>query len=232
MRNSLYIVVALLAGLVLGNWGVKSDLRKARKEATELQRQLDGRSQRQEGVRGITSMLRVPEPTRSRQPAAAPAVNTNAPVAAAEVTSNAAAPATTESPRENLETTVELWKTRSALARNSFVSNINASPVQTQMFDQTIDAMNEELGDKIRQWADDVKKQQTFSPETGVRMMNDLSSTVVKAYDELDRVLTADWRDQAGKEFQLFDFINPEVALPLADIDKFPAMHPRPRPQP
>ncbi len=36
MRNSLYIVVALLAGLILGNWGVKSDLRKARKEAAEL----------------------------------------------------------------------------------------------------------------------------------------------------------------------------------------------------
>ena len=46
MRNSLYIVVALLAGLVLGSWGVKSDLRKARKEATGLQQQLEGRNQR------------------------------------------------------------------------------------------------------------------------------------------------------------------------------------------
>ncbi len=77
-----------------------------------------------------------------------------------------------------------------------------------------------------------MKQQGTFSPETGLRMMNDLSSTLVKAYDDLDRDMPADWRDKAGKEFQLFDFINPEVALPLADIENFPQMRPRPRPQP
>jgi hypothetical protein len=227
MRNSLSIVIALLAGLVLGNWGVKSDLRKARKEAAEFREELNRRTQRQEGVRGITSMLRVPEPTRSRRPAAAspaPDTSTNTAAAAAPATTNAPASARSRSFGENIQEAVELWKTRSALARTSFISNVGATPVQTQMFDQTVEAMNKELGDKIQQWADYVKQQKTFSPETGLRMMNDLSSTLVKSYDELDRAMPADWRDRAGQEFQLFDFINPEVALPLADIENFPQM--------
>ncbi len=234
MKNSLYIVIALLAGLVLGNWGVKSDLRKARKEAAELREELNRRSQRQEGVRSITTMLRVPEPTRSHRPlppSPAPDTSTNAAVTAPAST-NAPAPTRSRSFEENIQEAVELWKTRSALARTSFISNVGATPVQTQLFDQTVDAMNKELGDKIRQWAEYVKQQGTFSPETGLRMMNDLSSTLVKAYDDLDREMPADWRDKAGKEFQLFDFINPEVALPLADIENFPQMRPRPRPQP
>jgi hypothetical protein len=227
MKNSLSIVIALLAGLVLGTWGAKSDLRQAKKAEKELQQQLDRRDQRPAGARAITSMLRVPEPNLAR-PTAPPVAPTNAPTAA--VTSNT--PAAQPSGRENIELAVEAWKTRTALARNNLIANLNASPVQTQLFDQTVDAMNKELGDKIRQWALYVKEQKSFSPETGVRVMNDLSSTVVKSYDELDRVLTTDWRDKAGQEFQLFDFINPEVALPLADIENFPALRTRPRPQP
>ncbi len=154
MRNSLYIVVALLAGLILGNWGVKSDLRKARKEAAELREELNRRTQRQEGVRSITSMLRVPEPTRSRaRPVTTspePPVSTNTPAAAPPASTNAPAPSRSRSFEENIQEAVELWKTRSALARTSFISNVGATPVQTQLFDQTVDAMNQELGDKIR----------------------------------------------------------------------------------
>jgi len=224
MKNSLYIVLALLAGLVLGNWSVKSDLRKAQKEIASLKEQVNQRGQRQDSIRSITSMLRVPEPS-SRQEPTTTVASTNTPTASVEVTTNA--PPSTKSDRESfregIKTAVDAWKTRSALARDGFLSNINATPVHTQMFDKSIEAMNKELGDKIQQWADYLKTQKEVSAETGLRMMNDLSGTLVKSYDELDRVLAPGWRDQAGEQFQLFDFINPEVALPLADAENMPA---------
>jgi hypothetical protein len=49
--------------------------------------------------------------------------------------------------------------------------------------------------------------------------MNELSGIVVTTYDDLDRTLPEDWRDKAGEKFQVFDFINPEVAMPLADVE-------------
>jgi hypothetical protein len=233
MKTTFYIILALLAGLALGSWTVKSDLRKARKEIASFKDQMSQRGQRQESIRSITSMLRVPEPP-SRQEPTAPVAATNTPSVSVEVTTNAAPQTKSdrETFREGIKTAMDAWKTRSALARDGFLSNINASPVQTQMFDKSIEAMNKELGDKIQQWTDYLKTQKEVSAETGLRMMNDLSGTIVKSYDELDRVLSPGWRDQAGEQFQLFDFINPEVALPLADAESLPSFHGRRRHRP
>ena len=225
MKNSLYIVLALLAGLVIGSFSVKPDLRKAREEIKSLKGQLSLRSRRDENLRSVTSMLRVPQP--------GPAPATNAPplprpvepvivvtnmtnMATGEV--RAANVNTNRSFREQIESAVELWKTRSELARNSFLSNLSATPEQTQMFDRAITNMNAQLAEKIRQWTDYLKQEQEVTPESAVRMMNDLSSTIVASYDELDKTLPADWRDKAGPEFQLLDFVNPEVALPFAEV--------------
>jgi hypothetical protein len=228
MKNSLYIVLALLAGLVIGNFSVKPDLRRAREENKSLKDQLSLRSRRDDNLRSVTSMLRVP------QPGPAPATNAPAvqkppePEAVVTNVTNVVtddfrtARARTEDARrsfeEQIKTAVELWKTRSELARNSLLSNLSATPEQTQMFDQAITNMNAQLAEKIRQWTDYLKQQQEVTPESAVRMMNDLSSTIVASYDELDKTLPADWRDKAGPEFQLFDFVNPEVALPFAEV--------------
>jgi hypothetical protein len=229
MKNSIYIVLALLAGLVVGNWSVQSDLRKARQEITGLKEQLDARGRRDNSLQNITSMLRVPDPvpeTTTERPRRRPSrrSSTNE-IAVAGATSSSttnavvANDAERKSMEEQIKTAVDLWKTRSTLARNGFLEKIAATPVQSQMFDQAITNMNQQLSQKIQQWTDYLKQQQReLTPETGVRMMNDLSGTVVSSYDELDRVLAPGWRDQAGPKFQLFDFINPEVALPLAEV--------------
>ena len=221
MKNSLYIVLVLLAGLVIGNFSVKPDLRAAREEVKSLKGQLSLRGRRDDNLRNITSMLRVPEPAR---PAMTNSPRIEKTVEVDAGTNNATNVATSDvrtarSFKEDIESAVGLWKTRSELARNSLLSNVSATPEQAQMFDQAVTNMNAQLGEKIRQWTDYLKQQQEFTPETGVRLMNDLGSTVIAAYDELDHVLAPDWRDKVGTEFQMFDFINPEVALPFAEVD-------------
>ncbi len=234
IKQVMCIVGALLFGLVLGNWSVQTDLRKARLDIADLKKQLAARGSRGNGLQGITSMLRVPEPVRAKT-ADAPKRQHRGPFGhdagstdTALETDRTPQPenASPEAMREQMKTAAELWKTRSALARNSFLSNLAATPEQTQAIDQTIANMNQQLGDKIKQWAEFLKLQPEVSPETGVRMMNDLSSTLVGSYDELDHTLAPDWRDKAGKEFQVFDFINPDVALPLTDV-KFDLSHMR-----
>lgn len=231
MKNAFLIVAALLVGLVVGSWSVKSDLRVARQEIADLKKDLAARGRRETGLRGITSMLRIPEPTAPSLPEMPPenvAPRADKPARVPSTGSTSQVQATRQNFDDQMKSAVELWKTRSALARNSFLSNVAATPVQTQLFDQTVERMNQQLGERIRQWTDHVKQQKQVTPETGVRMMHNLGDTIIAGYDDLDRALPADWRDKAGPEFQLFDFINPEVALPLAEVEgAFNAARPR-----
>ena len=220
MKNALAVVVALLVGLALGTWSVKSDLRAAREEINELKSATTSHTSRQSSLRAVTSALHIPDaPKESARPVShhSPVSMTvsNAATGTEETTNNVPS----ESMKDGIKTATDLWKTRSALARDSFLANIEASPVQQQMFDQTAEKMNKQLGERIKQWSDYLKQQKDMTPETGIRMVNNLSEPVIAAYDELDRSLAPGWRDKAGAKFQMFDFINPEVALPLAEVE-------------
>lgn len=223
MKSTLAVVVALLVGLALGSWSVKSDLRVAKEEIKELKKSINTRTTRQTALRTVTSALKLPEtPRSSTRPEP---IHSDAPTQAVTVVTETGATNTTphgarsRSMEEGLRTAVEAWQTRSALARDSFLSNIQAQPVQQQMFDQAVQKMNEQLAERIQQWAEYIKQQKDMTPETGVRMMNNLSEPVIAAYDELDRTQAVGWREKAGEKFQLFDFINPEVAMPLAEVE-------------
>jgi len=235
IRQVMVVVGALLLGLVLGNWPVQTDLRKARGEIADLKKQLKAHGGRGNGLQGVTSMLRIPEPvrdkivdtsshprrkhTRLEDAAGDTLAETNAvsrpDASAMDVEIGGVDDGSHEDMRERVETAMELWRTRSEIARNNFLGNIAATPEQTQAVDQLVAAMNQQLGDQILKWSAYMKAEPDVGSEAGVRMMHELSSTLVGSYDELDRALSPDWRTDAGKEFQLLDFVSPDVVLPL-----------------
>lgn len=241
MKTVAYALVALLLGLVLGSWSLKADLRNAKREIASLRTKLATRESGQGGLNGITSMLKIQEKTRpdpvrrrgQRPPAARPAVppaETTTAVAAAVPTSAVSSVPEDRRTRhahshgatnllQSLETASALWKTRADLARNSFVSTVATNEDQAAQFEVAMAAMNLRLSNSIRTWVDFVKKEGDMTPETGIRIMNDLSSSLVLAYGDLDRTMPPDWRQKAGSKFQVFDFINPEVAMPLAEVE-------------
>jgi hypothetical protein len=213
MRQSLYLLIALVAGLVIGQFSVKPDLRRAREEIASLRQQAQSRDRRGSPLRNVTQMLQMPEPA-APPPSPAPPPSSPAP-------SEPAAPALrapTHFTNEILAA-AELWQTRAALARATLMDRLNASPVQAQLFDQAITNMNAQLAEKIRAWTDHLKQQPEVTAEVALRMMNDLSGPVLATYEQLDEIFSGDWRAAAGRQFQLFDFINPAVALPLAEVE-------------
>jgi hypothetical protein len=128
--------------------------------------------------------------------------------------------ADTNAVRERLQAAVDLWKVRADLARNSFVSNVTTSDSQTAQFEVTMAAMNLRLSNSIRTWVEYVKEAQTVTPETSIKIMSDLSATLVWAYNDLDRTMPEDWRARAGPKFQVFDFIDPQAAMPLVEVEE------------
>ncbi len=227
MKNAFFIVLALLVGLLVGNLSLKGDLRKAQEEVTTLQGQLKQQGRRQGNFQNVASMLRVPTPpVIPKHPARRFGPGHDKDLDGDELpAAQRDEKAEKKTFEEQIEKAMELWKTRSDLARNNFLSNTGANPQQTQAFDSAVRQMNDELGKKIKDWAEKLKEPSAGNPETGLRMMHDLGYSLISAYDDLDRSQPAGWRDKAGEKFQMMDFINPEVAKPLSGVkDVFEGM--------
>ncbi len=245
MKTVLLSLLALLTGLILGGWGPKSDLRRASAEIEQLQNQLRSRT-RHAGLDGITSMLRIPEGGTAETAAR----DKPAPAAVTIATSNTTVAASTPLPRqprhrpfhgeggedsplpdrktlqERIQVASDLWKVRADLARSAFVSQVTTSTVQASQFDLAVADMNLRLGTAIRDWVATIQEQPDFTPETGIRMMSALSGELVLTYDQLDADMPPDWRQRAGEKFQVFDLIDPQVALPLTEIEGKRMFHP------
>jgi hypothetical protein len=217
MRYLLLAVAALLAGFGLGRWTPTQELRRREAAWIEERNALQRRSA-SPSTSIAREFLRLPAPV-------APPTETLPPVPSPAPTSTT--PAAQESGpqeppsdfRSGMERARELWITRSGLARNSFLANIGATPDEMLRFDETIQAMNEQLAGKITDWAEVVKENGSVTAEDGVRLMHELSGVVAGSYDELDQRLRPGWREKAGLDFQLFDFVDPSVGESLVSVE-------------
>jgi hypothetical protein len=235
MKTAVYILMALLVGMVLGSLPIKGDLRGARSEIEELKKKLASRNTGSDSLTGINSILRIPAKTAPAQQRNAGRAHSRTHIATSSDTdtesvettgslSVATAPESTSGPsatnlNQMLETASAVWKTRTDLARDSFVANVAATPDQVATFDVVMAAMNIRLSNSIRTWVDFAQQEKDITPETGIKIMNDLSSSLVLTYNDLDRTMPGGWRTNAGPKFQVFDFINPDVAKPLTEVE-------------
>jgi hypothetical protein len=230
MNTRILVALAggLAAGLLLGRAVPQADLRVARAEVERLQKQASSRpAAGRAALAGVENMLNVrseevAEVRRSRRHAhpdffaAAAATNGAAPVAT--TTTTPARVAGPHSISNEIEQVKQAWQLRREIARKNFVERAALNESQTTAMDVVIEAMNIRLGESIDRWAAAIQKADEITPETGVRMMNELSSALVLTYDELDRKLPETWREKAGPKFELVQFVDPEVLTPLQDL--------------
>jgi hypothetical protein len=115
----------------------------------------------------------------------------------------------------------ELWRMRSDIARNTFISNTDLDEDQAAQFDVLVAAMNMRLQERIESWAEHLQQsEETIDAETGMRVIGDLTDAMVMTYDEMDRVLPEGWREASGGSVDLTDFIDPTVATPLIEVEE------------
>jgi hypothetical protein len=231
MRQAMVVVIAVLAGMLLGGWGPRSDLRSARAEIEDLKRRMAGGVKPAGEVQGVRQMLRIAnndavkqraaERAKSRRPpagAAGPAPVVSQAVEQAASATNADSVALWEG--ADIEEAAKMWKARTAIARNSFVSNLRLDAKQSDQFDTLVAAMNLRLETGISNWVQGVKAKGDVTTEDGLRLMNELSSAVVLTYDELDRAMPAGWRKAAGGKFDAISFVDPAVAMPFIEVEE------------
>ncbi len=230
MKTGIAVVLALLVGLALGGWGPRTDLRQARDQIKEMEAKLRKRGAATGKMETVKAMLQVKDDemsaARSRARKSSPPKKTTPFRPAADASAPSVTPEpdktrntnTSERFGENLKKEMDLWNTRVEMSRNSFITNLGLNVQQIAMFDGTMAVMNSQLEQGIKQWADSLKQKDEMSSEDGIKMMNELSGVLAKTSGDMDQTLPAGWREKAGGDFELMNFIDPAVALPLADV--------------
>ncbi len=224
MKNFLWIPLAVLAGLALGSWGPRTELRDANDRISLLEQQLTvATAPSDRGMTGVTDMLRIPRDSRQERRTDPPPVDEepDEPAAAHTQRDIPGEEPQPESRRrgleERIEDAVELWRVRSSIARNTFIANAGLKEKDVIAFDVVIKAMNIRMESVLHDWAERIEEGTPLDPETGVRLINDITSVLTLTYDELDRKLPG--TDRREHELALRDFIDPAVAMPLVRIE-------------
>jgi hypothetical protein len=221
MRFLALVCLALVFGFLLGRWAPQSDLDHSRREVEELQKLVKrGGGRGGGGMMGVDALLRLSPPTPAPAPVP-PSLATNATAQAeAEVAPPPEPPRDNRTLRERLEEAREVWEMRSDLARSSFLNNLHASEVQARDFDVLVAAMNLKMEQRVADWVESVRGKEVIRPEDGARLMHGLIGASLETYDEFDHKLPGNWREEAGEDFMLFDFVNPAVGERLLDVEE------------
>ena len=222
VRVWMAVVVALLAGLVLGRLGPQDDLRRLSDRVASLQKELASRPHAGGGtmLAGVRSMFRV---SKQDLEAGARARRVRA---AGDPLTNEAFTATNEAPRSRhsfsnqIAKLKETWLLRASIARTNFISRAELDAQQAAEFDTAIEVMNLRVGETVDKWATRIRQEGRMSPESGLRMMNEVSQAMIMAYDDLDRRLPPEWRQKTGPRFELMTFVDPEVLTPLQEFEQ------------
>ncbi len=245
MKPYILLPFVLLAGLVIGGLGPRSELAKAREELEEARKLARSGVRPTASMSDVSSLLGI-----DRKAASAPAaVDSGADASPAggglsaekpekhDPNTDGVAVSGSENPEpeenaeqgdeedprsgfeDDLDRAIDLWQTRVAIARNTFVANAYLNDSQAVKFDTILEAMNVRIGTTIDEFASEVKDAETVQTEAGIRLMNDITDSMVTAYDEMDQTMPQGWRRRAGDKFTMTDFIDPEVARPLVGIE-------------
>ena len=106
---------------------------------------------------------------------------------------------------------VAQWQAQAVNTRSNFFATANLTPEQQSNFDGLLSGMNDALKERAAFWAEAVKEGKITGPEMYLRMSTDFSSTLVRAYDAMDRAMPPDWRAKAGTDFSVMRFVDPSI---------------------
>ncbi len=102
-------------------------------------------------------------------------------------------------------------KERAVTERQALFTNAGLSPAQQQDFDDLVTAMNSSLKQRSEAFTAMMKDGRPPSPEMGYRMLHDYANTMTRAYEMMDRTMPAGWREKAGENFNMRNFVDPAI---------------------
>ena len=220
-----WLPAAFVIGGLVGYYGPSEELRS--REQREQEEKAKPRSNNAFG--SFAQMVNIPDaakrPRRARDAekhdahdapsaGASESAPTNAPAQTAERRHRRLAP---EDLRARIDEAADLWRARVEIARTAAVDKLGLDGDKAQAFNDAVDAMNDKLRESMQLVADEIAAAKTMTPELGVRLMGDLSTSLAETYDAIGACVGEELRGQVS-DLQLVDFVDPSVAEPLIAV--------------
>lgn len=241
MKYLIFIPFAILLGLAAGSWAPQRELRALRREVGNLKKEL--KSPRKGGkLAALNNIITIPKKKTGRKPGqlkpngrqleqAADAGEksrgvSNLTATAASTNGSAhkrtAHQRTLPNPRsENFETDLEeakeLWQTRVEIARSQWLAKLNLNRDEEQLFDEAIANMNDELYLTMEIVAEGLRHNSEMTTEAGLRVVNQVSETLVRTYDNIREVVSVEKQGEL-ENMEMQNFIDPAAFDPLVDV--------------
>lgn len=252
MKALIWLPAACLAGIVIGAWGPREELRTREEHAAAEKARPRNAA---EGFKAFARLANIPDearrPHRHRQPGKALFTATNAApkkadapkkdaprVTSAPATAPTPAPVATNAPprraermspedlRARIEEAQDLWRTRVELARTQWKDKLGIASGSdaASRFDAAIDSMNEQLHETMQTMATLLAQQERMTPELGLRMVGDATTIMTETYEQIRTCVPEEHRSEVA-DMQVVEFIDPGVAEPLIEVqDKLEQM--------
>lgn len=243
MKYLILAPFALLLGLAAGSWAPHREMVELRRENKNLKKELDA-SGRGSKLAALDSLITIPGKATGRRVSKARdnSDSTDSSVASEQrteqnltnATVSASSPQNSStddkrrrrrfmpSPRSKnfeaeLEEAKELWQTRVEMARSQWLAKLELDAEQSELFDSAFADMNEKLYLTMQLVADELKAGSEMTNEAGLRIVNEVTATLVETYDQLDQVVSPDRRPEL-ESMEIQDFIDPAAFEPLIDV--------------
>lgn len=233
MKQWFLIPLAAVAGLLVGSWGPRAELRARDQQAAEEKAKPQ---QNANGFSSFAQMVNIPDKARRprrndgqsrlKKPGStnvievAEAPVTNAAPEQAVVQQEKRPPAPPPSPedlRARIEEAQEMWRTRVDVARAQWKERLKLDDVSAQKFDAALDEMNIQLYDTMQALAEQIASKKKLTQELGLRLVGDATTIMAETYDKLGAVVPEAGRGSVS-DIQMTDFIDPGVAEPLIAV--------------
>ena len=241
MKAYFWIPFACLAGVLVGSWGPRAELR-------ELQnRRQEEKSRPKNAVaasfKTFAELANIPaEAKRHRRPRPPkdgaktnkvirlpdpPQVAADASNASTQSVDKVGRPhrmpfrfdrnLSPEDLRARIEEAQELWQTRVELARANWKSKLKISAESEARFDAAMDEMNQHLHETMQALAQQVAEKGKVTAELGLRLVGDATTIMAETYEKVGACTTPELRDSVA-DMPMTDFIDPGVAEPLIEV--------------
>ena len=226
MKNVfIWLPLAFVLGGIVGAWGPGEELKALKKR--EAERPAEVKKSAPAGFGSFAQLVNIPETARRPRRVRVEEVktsgegsDTNAAPAAAESAAKAPERPRRLAPtdlRARIDEAADLWRTRAEIAKTKTIEKLWLDASGADSFNAAVDEMNARLRESIQIIADELANAREMTPELGVRLMGDLSTTLAETYDLIGESAGADRRDEVSS-LMLTDFIDPSVAEPLIDV--------------
>lgn len=221
-----WLPLVFIAGGLVGYYGPAEELRS--RDVREKEEKTKAKPKNAFG--SFTELVNIPEVAKRprRVKDTEPATNTTAVATTSDEQpkgTNATAEATAprrkrvapEDLRARIDEAAELWRTRIEIARASAIDKLGLDDKGAESFNDAIEDMNAKLRESIQIVADRVASAESMTPELGVRLMGDLSTSLAEAYDAIGTCVDEDHRGEVSR-LELINFIDPSVGEPLIAV--------------